>query len=70
MSDLTISRELLQDLIDFAEHYSYADDYFKERYNMDAEFGRLAEQVQAILDNPTPVADPVADPTPDPVTYT
>ena len=58
-NNVTISRELLQDLIDFAEHYSYADDYFREKYNMDAEFSRLAEQVQAILDTPAPAADTV-----------
>ena len=64
MSDnVTISRELLQDLIDFAENYTYASGYFNGKYDMDAEYARLAEQVQAALAAPEPAP-------PDPVTYT
>jgi len=61
--NVTISRELLQYLIDFAEHYTYADEYFKEKYDMDNEYQRLTEQVQAILSAPSPAPA-------DTVTYT
>ena len=59
MSDVTISKELLQDLLDFAENYGYASDYFKEKHGLDAEYKRLVEQVRAILDTPASEVDPV-----------
>ena len=59
MSNVTISKELLQDLIDFAENYEYASDYFKGKHGLDAEYKRLVEQVRAILDTPASEVDPV-----------
>ena len=55
MSDnVIIDRKLLADLLDFAENYTYADWYSRQKYGLDAEYQRLAEQVTAVLNVPEP----------------